>query len=461
MAKGIVINFLSDVRDFLRGTENVEDALDDVADSLEGVAKDGDKAAEKLSDSFRDNIKEVSRAAREAGDGIGSDLNKGFKKAGEGAEALSENSKSNAKEVAASFDGSIESIADGFQGLAAEAFEGFGPAGLAAGALVAAGIGLATAEIQRNEEAAKLAKERTIELGRAFIESGAGVAGLESFNEQLKLIISNADDAPKKLEEIQKLAKDFPDLADDISTMAVAFAGNEDATKAMIKQLDEAAKAERAYADNVAEGDTYHESRAQTLEKEKAKLEQVQKATEDAARIEQEWLASGGAESQAKADAIGVINAAYDEAVYAVDNFKNAETGIYDLDAYAQSIRDREQLLIDYQTSLAESGLTTDQKAALNEMGVEQANAILKGLKDPGVSDETKKTIKNGLKTASQEGSGVAKKEIEDAFKKPVSAQVKVDADTSAAQRDLDNLIKARTAVIKVEFQDRNGKKYN
>ena len=455
MAKGISINFLADVRDFLKGTKNVEDQLDDVADSLDVVAKEGEQSTEKLEDGFR----ELAKAAKKSGDDIGDGMKKGFKEASEGADALSENTKSNAKEVAASFDGSIESIADGFQGLAAEAFEGFGPAGLAAGALVAAGIGLATAEIQRNEEAAKLAKERTIELGQAFIESGAGVAGLESFNEQLKLIISNADDAPKKLEEIQKLAKDFPDLADDISTMAVAFAGNEDATKEMIKQLDEAAKAERAYADNVAEGDTYHESRAQTLEKEKAKLEQVQKATEDAARIEQEWLASGGAESQAKADAIGVINAAYDEAVYAVDNFKNAETGIYDLDAYAQSIRDREQLLKEYQSSLAESGLTTEQKAALNEMGVEQANAILKGLKDPAVSDETKKTIKNGLKTASQEGSGVAKKEIEDAFKKPVDATVKVKADTSSAQSDLDNLIKARTAVIKVDFQDRFGKR--
>jgi len=93
-------------------------------------------------------------------------------------------------------------------------------------------------------------------------------------------------------------------------------------------------------------------------------------------------------------------------------------------------------------------------------MGVEQANAILNGLKDPGVSEETKKTIKNGLKTASAEGSGVAKKEIEDAFKKPVEATVKVKTDTAVAQQDLDNLVKARTAIIKLEFQDRNGKKY-
>lgn len=455
MAKGISINFLADVRDFLKGTKNVEDELDDVADSLDDVAKEGEQATEKLEDSF----KELAKAAKKSGDDVGDGMKKGFKEASEGAKDLSENTKANAKEVAASFDGSIESIADGFQGLAAEAFEGFGPAGVAAGALIAAGIGLATAEIQKNEEAAKLAKERTIELGQAFIESGANVAGLEAFNEQLKQIISNADDAPKKLQDIEKLAKDFPELADDVSTMAVAFAGNEDATKAMIKELEKAAKAERAYGDNVAEGDTYHESRAVTLEKEAEKLRQVQEQTEAAAKVEKEWLASGGAESQAKADAIEQINAAYDDAVYSVDNFKNAETGIYDLEAYAQSIRDREALLQEYQSSLADSGLTTEQKAALNEMGVEQANAILKGLKDPAVSDETKKTIKNGLKTASQEGSGVAKKEIEDAFKKPVDATVKVKADTSMAQSDLDNLIKARTAVIKVDFQDRYGKR--
>lgn len=457
MAKGISINFLADVRDFLKGTKNVEDGLDDVADSLDDVAKEGEQSTDKLTDNFR----ELAKAAKKSGDDIGDGMKQGFRRAEEGAQDLKEESLSTAKESAASFDGSAESIIDSFQEIAANAFVGFGPAGIAAGLAAAAGIGFASTAILNAEEQAKQAKDRVRELGTAFIESGADVAGLEAFNEQLKNIITNADDAPKKLEDIQKLAKDFPDLADDVSTMAVAFAGNEDATKSMVKELEEAARKERAYADNVAEGDTYHEKRAQTLEIEAEKLRKVQEETEAAAKIEEEWLASGGAESLAKADAIGVINDAYDEAVYAVEDFKNAETGIYDLDAYAQSIRDREALLQEYQSSLADSGLTTEQKAALNEMGVEQANAILKGLKDPAVSDETKKTIKNGLKTASQEGSGVAKKEIEDAFKKPVSAKVNVDADTSRAQADLDNLIKARTAVIRVEFQDRNGKKYN
>lgn len=461
MAKGIVINFLSDVRDFLRGTDDVEEALDDVADSLEDVAKDGDKAAEKLSDSFRDNIKEVSRAAREAGDGIGTDLKKGFKQAEEGSKALKENAASNAKEVTASFDGSAESIVDGFQGLAAEAFEGFGPAGLIAGAALAAGIGLATAEFQKSEEAAKLAKERVADLGTAFIESGADVAQVEAFQEALQGIVTNADDAAVKVDDLRKFTKKYGDAVPSVSEFATAYAGNADAIESVTEQLEAAIDAEKEKNYTTKVGAEQSKDRQDAYQGEIDKLESIQEETELAAQIEKDWLASGGAEALAKADAIDQINSSYDEAVYAVDNFKDAETGIYDLDAYAQSIRDREALLQEYQSSLADSGLTTEQKAALNEMGVEQANAILKGLKDPNTSEETKKTIKNGLKTASQEGSGVAQEEIKKAFEKPVKAKVDIDADTSAAQRDLDNLIKARTAVIKVEFQDRNGKKYN
>jgi len=188
-------------------------------------------------------------------------------------------------------------------------------------------------------------------------------------------------------------------------------------------------------------------------------LKGIQEEQKAAAEAEQAWLNSGGAEMLAKADAITQIDAAYDEAVYSVDNFKNAETGIYDLDAYAASIEERGRLLEEYQTNLAKSGLTTEQKAALNEMGVEQANAILKGLQDPNTSQATKDTIKKGLGTAAKEGSGVAEKEIKEAFKTPIEAKVAVKADTSMAQTDLDNLIKARTAIIKVDFQDRNGKR--
>jgi hypothetical protein len=456
MAKGISINFLADVRDFLRGTKNVEEELDDVADSLDDVARDGDKATEKLEGSFKD----LARQAKASGDDIEKGLGGGFdntsRLGGEAATEIKDEFKSNLSEVTSSFDGSVESMGDLVQGTLGGLVSSLGPLGMAVGAAGALGVGVLIAEITKAAEEAEASKARIREMGLAIIESGADVAGLENFNEQLKLIITNADEAPKKLEDIKNLAKDFPSLADDVGLMATAFAGNADAIEGSLDVLNELIKAEEARTGQGYEGAV---AVNEALYDNKEALLQIQAETEAAAQIEADWLASGGAESLAKADAISQINAAYDEAVYAVDNFKNAETGIYDLEAYAASIEERERLLMEYQTSLAESGLTTEQKAALNEMGVEQANAILNGLKDPNVSENTKKTIKDGLKTASKEGSGVAEEEIKKAFQKPIDAKVDVKADTATAQRDLDNLIKARTAIIKVDFQDRYGKR--
>ena len=457
MAKGISINFLADVRDFLKGTKNVEDGLDDVADSLDDVAKEGEQSTEKLEDGF----KELAKAAKRSGDDIGDNMRQGFKRAESGAQEFRDEANSTAKESAASFDGSAESIVDSFQEIAANAFAGFGAAGAIAGLAAAAGIGVASAAILDAEEKAKAAKERVAELGIAFIESGADVAQVEAFNEELQKIVTNADDAAVKVDDLRKFTEKYGDAVPSVAEFAQAYAGNADAIEQVTEQLEASIKAEKEKNYTTKQGAEQSSKRQDAYQGEIDKLQDIQKQTELAAQIEKDYLASGGAETRAKADAISLINDAYDEAVYAVDNFKNAETGIYDLEAYAQSIRDRAQLLQDYQTSLADSGLTTEQKTALNEMGVEQANAILQGLKDPAVSQETKDTIKNGLKTASQEGSGVATKELETAFKKPIDATVKVKADTSVAQTDLDNLIKARTAVIKVEFQDRNGKKYD
>jgi hypothetical protein len=459
MAKGISINFLADVRDFLRGTKNVEDELDDVADSLDDVAKEGVKATEKLEDGFND----LRKKAKQAGDDIGDGFKKGTKEAGEGLDDLQENSKSNAKEVAASFDGSVESIVDGFQGLAAEAFEGFGPAGLIAGAALAAGIGLATAEFQRTEEEAQKARERIAELGLAMIEAGAqGEKPLESVIESLQGIITNSEDAVKKFQDIDKAVKFVGGSAEEL---ALAYAGSDKALENQLetteKLLEAAEEETELLSENASRFASVSQAKVDTLQKQQEELQKVQEETERAAEIERTWLASGGAEFLAKQEAINQIDAAYDDAVYGIDNFLNAETGIYDLDAFAQSIRDREQLLLDYQTLLAESGLTTEQKAALNEYGVEQAAAILKGLQDPNVSKSTKDTIKKGLGEASKEGSGVAQKELQNAFKDPIEAKIEAVADTVAAEKALDKVIKDRTATIKVEFQDRNGKKYD
>lgn len=457
---GINIDADLGVRGFLKGTKDMEKALEDVSDELETVAKTGDDGLESLADKLKQARIEADKTAA-----AGTDVGKGFKKgtddASDGVKDLNQNTKANLKEVTASFDGSVSSIADGFQGLAAEAFEGFGPAGVLAGAALAAGIGLATTEIQKTEESAKLAKQRVAELGAAFIESGADVAQVEAFKNALQDIVTNADDATVKIDELRKFTDKYGDRVPKIEDMAVAYAGNSEALKDVIGQLEQTIKTEEEVTSKSRQGGDASRKRVDAYQAQVDALKLVQEQATAAAQIEKDWLASGGAETVAKAEAISQINSAYDEAVFSVDNFKNAETGIYDLEAYAASIEERTRLLQEYQSNLAESGLTTDQKAALNEMGVEQANAILTGLKDPNTSQKTKDTIKEGLKTASKEGSGVATKEIEKAFEKPIPAKIEAKADTATAKTDLDAVAKKRIAQIQVDFVNKYGKVYN
>ena len=456
-SKGIVINFLSDVRDFLRGTGDVEEALDDVVDSLEDVSKEGDQAAEKLADSFKDNMKEVSRAAREAGDGIGTDLRKGTKQAEGGMKDLKEESLSTAKESAASFDGSAESIIDSFQEIAANAFIGFGPAGVAAGLAAAAGIGVASAAILDAEENAKAAKERVGEFGLAIIESGADVAGVNAFKDALEGIITNAEDATVKVDDLRKLTKKYGDQVPSVAEFATAYAGNADAIESVTEQLEAAIKAEEEKTFKTKAGADASYSKQEAYQGEIDKLKGIQEEAELAAQIEEEWLAAGGAEAQAKADAIGTINAAYDDVVGSILDFKDEETGLLDTQAFIDAIQARKDELASYQSDLASMGLTTEQKAALDDMGIEAASAYLQGIKSG--TPEQAKFLKDSLTEAAKDSSGVAKKEIEKAFEKPTEAKVNAVANTEMAQKDLDNLIKARTAVIKVDFQDRNGKR--
>jgi hypothetical protein len=457
MAKGISINFLADVRDFLKGTKNVEDELDDVADSLDDVAREGEQATEKLEDGF----KELAKASKKAGDDIGDNFKKGTDKAEEGLDDLQENSKANAKEVAASFDGSVESIVDGFQGLAAEAFEGFGAAGLIAGAALAAGIGLATAEFQRTEEEAQKARERIGELGLAMIEAGAqGERPLESVIEALQGLVTNSDDAVKKFSDLQRAAKFVGNSAEDL---AMAYAGQQDALEGQLDVLDDLIAKEQAVTDAQAENASRFaavtQGKVDTLEKQREELERIQEETENAAAIEQAWLKSGGAEIQAKNEAIATINQAYDDAVGAVEDFISEESGVLNVEAYLAAIDARKQALDEYQTALATSGLSTEQKNALNGLGADAAAAWLKGYQS--ATPEQQRRLRDSLTEAAKENSGVTRKTIEEAFKKPIDAKVDVNADTAAAERAIERVIRDRSAKITIRTVDKFGREVN
>lgn len=295
---GINIPFLSNVRDFLRGTDSIEDALDETADALDGIGdtaqdasrtagrsledvsdnladvgrdaqdagrdlerslgdagdeardagrdisramgdagEDASDAAAQLERDFRSSLDAVRGDARTAGDSVASEMADGTREAGEGVSQLSEEAGANAREVAASFDGSASSIADGFQGLAAEALGGFGPAGAAAGVAVAAGMGLAMSSMEKAKEEAQEAAEEIAEIGGTLIDlgSGANIRSGDLINERLKEMATTAEDGNIELVQLRDTVKE---LGLDYTTMARAMAGDTDSAREAITQIN-------------------------------------------------------------------------------------------------------------------------------------------------------------------------------------------------------------------------------
>lgn len=251
---GINIPFLANVHDFLKGTGSVEDALDDVAGSLDdvadeaqdasratsraldGAADDADDAAARLERSFRDSLDTVRAESADTGAAVGRNMDEGTREASEGMAQMGEEGAANAREVAASFDGSASSIADGFQGLAAEALGGFGPMGAAAGVAIAAGMGLAMSSIEKAKEEAQEAAEAVAEMASEMIDLRSAKLGPEQVQEALAAAASEAEDGGIKLQEWADAATE---AGLDFGDYAAAMAGD---SAAASRSLDEITK---------------------------------------------------------------------------------------------------------------------------------------------------------------------------------------------------------------------------
>lgn len=283
---GINIPFLSNVRDFLKGTGDVEGALDDVADSLDdmageaedaarqsarslgdvsdalddvardsrdtgddlgtsldGAAREAEDAAARLERSFRDSLDAVRTESADAGSAVGRDMDEGTREASEGLSQMGEEGAANAREVAASFDGSASSIADGFQGLAAEALGGFGPLGAAAGVAIAAGMGLAMASIEKAKEEAQETAEAIAEIAAEMIDLGTADRGPEQVQEALAAAASEAEDGTIKMQEWADSAKD---AGIEFADYAAAMAGDSAAAGRSLDEITQKLDAERA-----------------------------------------------------------------------------------------------------------------------------------------------------------------------------------------------------------------------
>lgn len=220
------LDILANTSKFVSEMKKSGTSVEDVSDALDDLVRDGDKAGDKLERSFRDIAKEAKRAETSVSD-VG---DKGFKKASAGMDDFKGEARQTSAEVAASFDGSAESIAGGFQELAANALSGFGPAGAAAGLALAAGIGIATQVFTGMGEQSEALKEQIKSNFRDMAEEG--IAAWQSMEEQNKRL---TDAYAEHDADIQKIADT---IGLPFEVVADAWAGSADAYK-LVKAAQE------------------------------------------------------------------------------------------------------------------------------------------------------------------------------------------------------------------------------
>lgn len=239
-----------------RGVSKVADAFEDVEKSLKSVSEAGEKTGKELESDMSDAAKKIDRdltkaleevedKAKSTGRTIGREVKDGADTGKEGLSDLKEESASTAKEAAASF-GSIEDAADAMQEVVANAFVGFGPAGMAAGIIAAAGIGLAISAMQDHADKVNENKEKVIGMAQTIAENGGAlrkadyIAAMEDYG----YAIQNTkdwfevwqEDAETGFEEMSRLSKE---AGIDLKTaFDGAFGSVEDAEKGL-KQVNE------------------------------------------------------------------------------------------------------------------------------------------------------------------------------------------------------------------------------
>lgn len=210
------IDIAANTRAAQRDVKDLSKALDDTSEALDDLARDSTRSGDKVEASFRDMIRAAGKAD-DAVKSIGGTSRRSFDEAKEGAEEFKDEANSTAREAAASFDGSAESIADMFQEVAANAFAGFGPAGAVAGLAAAAGIGLAVSGFEAMNEAEQASRERAAEWADAYVEAGGRILNASQLVEKARAIVTDEE----QYATAQQNAKDWG-VTESVALLAMA-----------------------------------------------------------------------------------------------------------------------------------------------------------------------------------------------------------------------------------------------
>lgn len=162
-----------------RGPEHLERELEEAQKATKNLDKEVERTADDIEQEFRKAYRSVERNA-ESASRVSSEAMQETKR-----EALS-----NAAETFSSFDGSVESFADGVQGTLGAltaGLAGLSPAAAAAAGGAAIGIGLVATALGAQNEAAAEAKEALVSMYRDATEEG------RTFLSEAQIIAAAAD----------------------------------------------------------------------------------------------------------------------------------------------------------------------------------------------------------------------------------------------------------------------------
>lgn len=470
MAAGIDIGIGANTNDFERGIkQGVVKPLEGIEDVLKDVQKAGDRAGEDLEKSMKDaaeateknekankeladTVKKVGRAGKDSGD----DFKQGTDKAKGGLDEVGREAESTAKESAASFDGSAESIADAFQEVAANAFAGFGPAGLIAGAAIAVVMGTAMAAAQGQADAINEAKEKVNDLTQSIIAAGGDIkqVDLAGIMQDWALEIRDnrewwelwQDDAVNNMDHVQDKAKE---LGIDTAKMFRAMSGqdadaaaevleilegkyddlikkrNDAGDETMYVMYDREATAVRGLSDEVERNNGITEKA-----KEQAKI--LAQATREQAEATKR--ATEAAELQT--DIMGTVSEAYDStrdaAVNAAYGMEEAEEKAFDISRWMDYVAEHKAQVEQYNANLEGMRLSDDEWANFLELPENVRMSIAESYGAAGEDGKTR--IRETLSDGGAEAGKGATTGFDENFNPEADLEIVATANTSKAQ---------------------------
>lgn len=350
MAGPISINILSNVREAVRGVNDVADAVEDAGDRLRDLTKDGDKTADKLeadfrsvarsadrqSDVLRDKFRAAYQDVRRSADDAADDVQRSQRRMGEKSAEVGQEIRQNLGEgIANAARGDFAALSDTIGDTFGGAVAGIGGVGFAAaGAAGALGVGALVAAFQLAEQERQKLTERAADLANAYIDAGTNVLDTVTIAGRAADILTNKD--------TRQEAKDLADaLGTDLQTAVRALAGD---TNALAVANGIVKDSQEEYRDLLQKTGSDYKSLSTD---EVARLEQLQKQV-DGVRNLNEVNGTANETFQSQQDVLkGLIEDA-GSATKQVDDLGNA---VY-------TLPDGTQILIDAETGQATTDLS-------------------------------------------------------------------------------------------------------